>query len=148
MALRLKVANAEAVAAELKRFGPKAVKAMEGVVQRAVLRVSGRMVKMVQRGSRSGRTTTRPGGTTHTASAPGEPPKSDSGSLARNIKPSATKVDGVVVSGEVIVSVVYGGMLERGTSKMKPRPYAKPSFELERPAIQKDAKRAMKKAIG
>lgn len=147
MSIRFIVVNADAVAKELGAKGPAVARALGGVVKRGVLRVANRMVKLVQRGSRSGRTYSRPGGTTHTASAPGEPPKSDSGFLANHIQPTTIKVRGNVISGTVIVSTNYAGFLEKGTSKMRARPYAKPAFQLEAPAINRDAARSIKKAL-
>lgn len=145
--LRLEVVNAENVAKELDKFGPKAVAALDGVVKRGALRIANRIVKTLQKGSRSGRSYPRAGGNVHVASAPGEPPKSDTGFLANQVKPSATKVRGVAVSSSVIISAKYSSFLEFGTSKMKARPFVAPSVELERPAIIRDAIKTLKKAL-
>ena len=74
--------------------------------------------QMVQSGARSGRTYKRRS-ITHQASAPGEPPKTDTGYLVSRIR-------GYVE--ERIVCVLeagtrYASMLEFGTSKMGPRPF-------------------------
>ncbi len=145
--LRLTVVNADEVAKELGKFGPKAERAMDAVIKRAVLRVSNRIVKTLQKGSRSGRSYPRPGGSVHVASAPGEPPKSDTGFLAKHVKPTTTKSRGNVVSAAVVISAKYSALLEFGTSRMKARPFVRPSFELERPAIRRDAVVTLKKVI-
>ena len=146
--IRFKVVNADKIAKEFGAKGPAVARALDGVVKRGVLRVANRMVKMVQRGSRTGRTYKRPGGATHQASAPGEPAKSDTGFLASHIRPTTTKVRGTTIEGSVIISDSKAGFLEEGTANMKARPFVEPSFELERPAIRLDAKRSIRKALG
>lgn len=145
--LRLVVVNDRNVAIELEQKGPKLVAAMDPVVRRGALRVAARMIKLINRGGRSGRLYSRPGGTVHQASAPDEPPKSDSGFLASHIKPTATTKKGTVVSATVVVSALYGSFLELGTSLMAPRPFVAPSFALEAPKINQDAARAVRKAL-
>ena len=145
--LRLVVVNDRNVAKELERQGPLVVSAMDAVIKRGVLRISNRIVKTLQKGSRSGRSYPRPGGQVHVASAPGEPPKSDTGFLAQHVVPTTTKNRSGVISAAVVISASYAGFLEFGTTHMKPRPYVKPAFLLELPAIRKDATKAIKRAI-
>ena len=148
MAIRIEVTNEKAVAKALERQSPKVVAAMDGVIKRATLRVANRIIKTLNKGTRSGRKYSRPGGTTHTASAPGEPAKSDTGFLANHVKPTVTKVSGVAVSSSVVISAKYAEFLEFGTANMRARPFVGPSFELERPAIRRDAIQSLKKAAG
>lgn len=145
--IRFKVVNADKIAKEFGAKGPAVARALDGVVKRGALRVANRMVKMVQRGSRTGRTYIRAGGATHQASAPGEPPKSDTGFLASHIRPTTTKVRGNAVESSVIVSDSKAGFLEDGTSNMKARPFVEPSFQLELPAIRRDAALSIRKAL-
>jgi HK97 gp10 family phage protein len=145
--LRLVVVNADAVAKELGKFGPKAAAALEGVVKRGAIRIANRIVRTLQKGSRSGRRYPRGGGNVHVASAPGEPPKSDTGFLAKQVKPSATRVRGVVISSSVIISAKYSEFLEFGTSKMKARPFVRPAFKLEAPFIQRDAVKTLRRVL-
>ena len=147
MPLKFVVVNERNVRRELDRKGPELVAALNPVVKKAALRVASRMIRLVQRGSRSGRSYPRPGGTVHIASAGGEPPKSDSGFLASRINPTTVTVAGVVVSATVVVSADYGGMLQRGTSKMEPRPYADVALKLETPKINSDAAKAVQRTL-
>lgn len=69
----------------------------------------------------SGRTYRR-GGTVHQASAPGEPPALDTGTLRRStsfeVRPSANGAE-----GRVTVSAAYAANLEFGTARIRPRPF-------------------------
>ena len=70
---------------------------------------------------------------THTASAEGNPPNSDTGFLVSNIH-SVMDVDGL--GGSVESRADYSGFLEFGTSKMKARPYLQPALEENKPKIR------------
>lgn len=63
----------------------------------------------------------------HQASAPGEPPSSDTGRLLTAI--GHELVDGEVVSGKVTANVKYAKWLEEGTRFMEPRPFLYPALE-------------------
>jgi hypothetical protein len=145
--IKFVVVNEDDVVKELAGKGPEVATAVGKVIQRGALKVANRMIKLIGRGGRSGREYSRPGGTTHQASAEGEPPKSDTGFLAAHIKPTATKVKGNIISAEVIVSAAYSGWLEDGTEFMGPRPFAQPSFDLEVPGIRRDMAKAVKKGV-
>lgn len=64
-------------------------------------------------------------GITHQASAPGEPPASDTGRLVQSAR---TLYDTTALTGIVNWSTEYAGFLEFGTSRMAPRPYARPAL--------------------
>ena len=82
------------------------------------------MVKMLQ-GTRSGKTYLVPGTKReYTASAPGEPPAPRTGNTARTYD---VDVDGFV--GRVGSPSEEALRLERGTSRMAPRPHLKPAFD-------------------
>lgn len=98
----------------------------EKAIRETAVAVHGNALRSIHRGSRSGRVYTRRG-RVHQASAPGEPPKSDTGDLASRVK--------MVVSGlraEVGTGLDYGAHLEFGTSKMAARPWLFPALEAER----------------
>lgn len=61
----------------------------------------------------------------HRASAPGEPPASDTGRLLGSVE--TVLFDSGLVA-EVGTGVEYGGHLEFGTVKMAPRPWLLPAF--------------------
>ncbi len=141
--LTLEVVGEERVRAALEKKSDDALLAAEPVIRRGALRIANRIVRTLQRGSRSGVVYSVRGGE-HQASAEGEAPKSQSGFLASHVKPSAVRLSGGVLTSRVVISASYAGFLEEGTNLMGPRPYVKPSFLLEIPAIDDDMRRAIR----
>jgi hypothetical protein len=102
---------------------------IDAAVATAALRIQGNYRKKLQRGGRSGRIYKRRG-IQHQASAPGEPPKTDTGQLAASA---------VVVHepgsrhAEVIVRAPYAAALEFGSprSNLEPRPALGPAVREE-----------------
>lgn len=70
---------------------------------------------------------------THTASAAGNPPNSDTGYLANNIH---MVIDGDGLGASVESRADYSAPLEFGTSKMQARPFLQPALEENRPKIR------------
>lgn len=64
-------------------------------------------------------------GKEHQASAPGEPPATDTGRL---IQSGRTAYNQSLLLGVVMWSTEYAAPLEFGTEKMEPRPYARPAL--------------------
>ena len=79
--------------------------------------VTGEIKRILTTGKRSGRLY-RYKGRTYRASAPGEPPAKRSGNLANLIDYKARPFELVVRS-----DAEYSGWLDKGTKKMKPRPF-------------------------
>lgn len=79
---------------------------------------------MIMDGQKTGRIYRRRG-VEHQASAPGEAPASDTGRLVQS---AHTEYEPADLSGEAIWSTDYAEPLEFGTSKMAPRPYARPAL--------------------
>lgn len=111
--------------------------AAEKALQRTVLALEG-FLKAILTGQRHGRAYKR-GKRTHVASAPGEPPATDTGFLRNSIQSSPkVKRTAQQVVGEVGIGAEYAEFLEKGTRRMKPRPFVertlrekeKPLFEL------------------
>ena len=75
---------------------------------------------------------------THTASAAGNPPNTDTGYLANNI---FQIVDADKLGASVESRADYSVHLEFGTSKMKARPFLQPALEENRPKIRRLIKR-------
>ena len=71
---------------------------------------------------------------THTASAAGEPPASDTGRLASNI---FIKMDTDRLGADVESRAGYSEFLEFGTTKMAARPFMHPAAEENRPKIRR-----------
>lgn len=84
-------------------------------------------------GQRSGRTYRVPGTRQfYTASAPGEPPASRTGQLRENHKFRIVDDNESAVGTDLD----HAEYLEKGTSKMAPRPYFRPGAEKRMPQIQ------------
>ena len=66
---------------------------------------------------------------THTASAEGQPPNTDTGFLVSNI---FLQIDPDGLGADVESRADYSGYLEFGTSKMEARPYLQPALEANR----------------
>ncbi len=66
---------------------------------------------------------------THTASAAGQPPNTDTGFLVSNI---FLQIDPDGLGADVESRADYSGYLEFGTSKMEARPYLQPALEANR----------------
>ena len=71
---------------------------------------------------------------THTASAAGEPPASDTGYLVNNIY---LDIDTDGLGASVESRAEYSSFLEFGTSKMAARPFMQPALEENRPKIRR-----------
>jgi HK97 gp10 family phage protein len=97
----------------------------------------------VQRGTRTGRVYFR-GTRKHQASAPGEPPKSDTGYLAAHIT-TVVDLDGLGASVES--QAAYAKALEFGTTKMAARPYLFPAFEKLKTKIKQRVGDAVAQAL-
>lgn len=118
---------------QLKSNIPNVIKSIEDIrVQRmteACIHVQGK-VKEKLSGSRTGRVYKVPG-TKHkvyTASAPGEPPAVMLGQLRQSIKFAIdATIKGIV--GLVGSDLKKAPMLEYGTSRIKPRPFLRPTFQ-------------------
>jgi hypothetical protein len=111
------------------------------IVQRHVLEATKAGAQMVlndanvsiARGTKSGRTYRRRG-IEHQASAPGEPPATDTGALIASGRADAV-VDGATVEAVVDYRAPYAVHLEYGTRKMLPRPFLNPAIERNRARI-------------
>lgn len=71
-------------------------------------------------------------GVEHQASAPGEPPASDTGRL---IQSGHVEHNAEELSGTATWSTNYAASLEFGTARMEPRPYARPALMSKRDEI-------------
>ena len=84
------------------------------------------------------------GAVRHRASAPGDPPASDTGRLLGSIE--MVLLDGGLAA-EIGTALDYGRFLEFGTSKMAARPFLRPAWERHRKQIVNDVANEMNKAL-
>jgi HK97 gp10 family phage protein len=105
--------------------------AMQGVIEGTEL-VHSTAVRLIMNGPKTGKVYRRRG-VEHQASAPGEPPASDTGALVQR---SGTEYDQANLVGTVTFHSKYAAALEFGTERIEPRPFARPALAMNREAIQ------------
>lgn len=115
------------------RFMTKLGKLAGGDVTRAAGRVLFVGADMIKAEAQNSITRGAVSGKGHVRSAPGEPPKNDTGVLKNNIE---TSMPGPL-EAQVASNAPYAGDLEFGTSKMAARPYMRPARDKLAPKIQK-----------
>jgi HK97 gp10 family phage protein len=81
---------------------------------------------------------------THQASAPGEFPKTDTGQLVSSL---FFRVGADKLSSYFGTKLVYGKYLEFGTSRMRPRPWLRPTFMALRDKITTRVRSAVNEAL-
>jgi phage gpG-like protein len=104
-------------------------------IKELAYRISSTAIKSIHSGKKSGNVYKKRSGKTHTASAPGEAPASDSGNLAKNIY---VQYDQEAMSATVIANTPYAATLEYGSRgvpgknipPLQPRPFMRPAFLL------------------
>lgn len=92
---------------------------------RAYLRDVKAEIARLMRLPKSGKRYRKPNGRFYQASAPGEAPAVRTGALLRSVKEVFPKWS----TGELSISADYAGFLERGTKRMRPRPYVRPALK-------------------
>lgn len=97
--------------------------AMRGLVRGGNI-VRNEMLRLILKTTKSG-SIYRRRGVEHQASAPGEAPASDIGTLVQSISPPVANASRLLVA--LTVSAAHGRKLEYGTSKMEARPFARPA---------------------
>lgn len=96
---------------------------LQGIV-RATELVRNEALRLIMQTAKTGRLY-RIRGVVHQASAPGEPPASDTGRLANSI---STAYDQEKLVGTVSANTEYASFLEYGTAKMEARPFMRPAL--------------------
>jgi HK97 gp10 family phage protein len=139
--------SAKQLIANLKKLGANADKAIAQGVYMTAQQVRSAAVASIQAQS-AGETVTRfsQGGNeyTHVASAPGDAPNTDTGSLVRSIavEPAAPAAEMFVGSG-----IDYALFLELGTTKMKPRPWLMPAIDANRANLNANIAKAVNRMV-
>lgn len=134
--------------AELQKALQRASAEVKQSVSRAVvgtaLELQGEVKTSIARGPASGRTYQKYNPRrTHTASAPGQPPMSDTGRLVNSIE--FEKVGDLTAT--VGSKLAYAVHLEYGTSRMAARPFFRPAAEAIRPKFMARLERAIGDAV-
>jgi HK97 gp10 family phage protein len=137
----LEITGTDEVAKALKAYGKRAEDEIAKAVTATALQVDGDIKKAIQRGAKSGRVYVRRG-KSHQASAPGQAPATDTGSLVSSIKfKQVTRL-----TAEVESRLAYAAFLEFGTQRMAARPAWVPAIEKARPDFARRVSDAIRRA--
>ena len=130
----------------LRRAVDGASGGLRTAIARGAAELQAEAVKTIRGGTRSGVIVQR-GGKPHQRSAPGEPPKTDTGRLVASIFAEVTDDGRDRVSAEVGTDLAYGGWLEDGTLKMPARPWLQPTFERLKERIVERIRKAARRGL-
>ncbi len=106
----------------------------EHLVSKTAYKIEARMKNKIMTGPWSGRLYKIGKDRYHQASAPGEPPATDTGNLVNSIEVEKVRP----LTRHVNVHAEYAPYLEYGTARMAARPFLQPSFEEERNSFTQD----------
>ena len=143
MTATLNLGGAREVLAALERWSEDAKSRLADAINATGLEVRGEIVRAYQRGAASGRVYRKyKPNRTHRASAPGEPPATDTGRIASSV----TFAQSDRFAGTVGSVVAYAAYLEFGTLRIAKRPAWLPAIEAIRPRYIARLERAMAEA--
>ena len=142
MPVRVTITGAERIKHKLALLESPMRDALRNAIQGGALAVERDAKNSVQRGSPSGRWYEKyKPRRTHRASAPGQPPATDTGFLVAHI---TTVIDMDGLGANVESQAAYSKALEFGTSKMAARPFLFPAFERLKPRILEQIAKALR----
>jgi len=126
---------------DMKDFSKKLDKRLKenkvkSYVSRATLMVEGTAKESIQKGGTGILYEKYKPRRSHRASAPKEPPATDTGFLVSQISMNVKKEANGVIVGQVISAAPYSAHLEFGTTNMTERPFMQPALEKNRRKIQ------------
>lgn len=132
----------------VKWNGPQVVARVTQAAQRGLVRgaeeVRSEAVRLVLEPPKTGRIYRRRG-VEHQASAPGEAPASDTGTLVSRIATDYADLSRLVA--RVGAHTEYAAHLEFGTSRMEPRPFMRPALATVSPKIEDYIAREVRAAL-
>lgn len=130
MSVNIRLEGSEAMQAALRKASAEVREAAAKAVVGTAIELRGDVVKSINRGPASGVTYQKINPKrTHRASAPGQPPMTDTGRLANSI----TFDRAGPLTATVGSNVIYALYLEYGTRRMAARPFMRPAVERIRP---------------
>lgn len=109
----------------------------------AAMKVHSEASKSLTDGKKTGRIYRRGKNIVHQASAEGEAPANDTGTLLQSLNFEVTKEK---LEAKIFSRLKYAKMLEFGTTKIKPRPFMFPAFEKSKTWIQERLNKAVRDA--
>jgi hypothetical protein len=121
MTVTIQIEGMGQVQAALRKFGKAAADAIGKDVTATALEINTAVKKAIQRGPKTGKTYTR-GNVEHTASAAGEAPATDTGTLVSSVYFDNTGK----MSATIGSRLAYAYYLEYGVTRIAPRPVWQP----------------------
>ena len=122
MTMRITVRNSKAVQEALEKYGEAVQTGIEQLVKANALEAMSDVKKRIQGPPKTGKIYKR-GNISHQASAPGEAPATDTGTLASSIYFTFfSRGNGAAMYAKVQSRLPYAFYLEYGTMSIKPRP--------------------------
>lgn len=142
--VEIRIDGVDDLLADLRKLGDLSDELLVDTINDVAIATQNEAVRGIQRGPANGRTYKR-GTVTHTASAPGQFPMSDTGRLASNVESIlATPAN---IRAKVGTNIIYGAYLEFGTSKMAARPWLQRSFRQAAEGVAKELKAKLEARI-
>jgi len=142
--VEIRIDGVDDLLADLRKLGDLSDELLVDTINDVAMDTQNEAVRGIQRGPANGRTYKR-GTVTHTASAPGQFPMSDTGRLASNVESIlATPAN---IRAKVGTNIIYGAYLEFGTSKMAARPWLQRSFRQAAEGVAKELKAKLEARI-
>lgn len=143
MTIRVQVEGTDELKAALRALGDRVHDEVSKVVIGTALEMQADVVQRINRPG-TGRTYRKRNPTrVHTASAPGQPPATDTGRLANSIE--FDKVSELTAT--VGSNLIYAKYLEYGTRRMAARPFFGPATEEARIKFQQRMERVVQRAM-
>jgi len=140
MTVTLRLEGSAELQAALRRASGEIKQAVSRAVVGTALELQGNIKTSIARGPASGRTYEKYNPRrTHTASAPGQPPMTDTGRLVNSIE--FDKIGDLTAT--VGSKLAYATYLEYGTSRMAARPFFRPAIEEIRPKYMARLEKAL-----
>jgi len=140
MTVTLRLEGSAELQAALRRASGEIKQAVSRAVVGTALELQGNIKTSIAQGPASGRTYEKYNPRrTHTASAPGQPPMTDTGRLVNSIE--FDKIGDLTAT--VGSKLAYATYLEYGTSRMAARPFFRPAIEEIRPKYMARLEKAL-----
>lgn len=134
MSIKIEIEGLKELRASFTNLEREFDEAIMSAITIAMHRTRNEIIEGIQKGPATGRVYEKYGPRrTHRASAPGQPPMSDTGALARSVKIN-TEPRAVIVGSQL----AYAAYLEYGTRKMAPRPLWVPASEKLRAILPRE----------
>jgi hypothetical protein len=144
MKINVEVQGIDNIRRELKKRGDSAERSVKAAVLGGALMVQAESRRSIQRGPKTGRRYKKSKNVTHIASAPGQPPATDTGRLVSGVLISAEQGGYAVRVG---TNIKYGKDLEYGTRKMAARPWLFPALKNNGDKLLRSIRLAVKRAL-